>query len=112
MRSSNTGAVSLMMTSLGHTHTLTHYLARHSPTQDGRGHKPSQITIKSMAWLLNLLNFYHFNHVRYSIENESIFCIKNLFYIIFVEEKITLSLLNIFGLCFSASVNCFMLPGS
>ena len=89
IRCSNTGAVWLWWCSwLGHTHTLTHYLARHSPAQDGRGHKPSQITINSMAWLLNLLNFYHFNHVRYSIENESIFCIKIYFTLSLLKKKL------------------------
>ena len=54
IRCSNTGAVWLWWCSwLGHTHTLTHYLARHSPTQDGRGHKLSEITNNSMAWLLH-----------------------------------------------------------
>ena len=69
-----------------------------------------------MAWLLNLLNFYHFNHVRYSIENESIFCIKNLFYIIFVEEKITfveyiwfmfLSICELFHATWQLMVDCY-----
>ena len=36
-----------MMPGPGHTHTLTYYIARHSPAQDGRDHKLSDITNNS-----------------------------------------------------------------